>query len=162
MLFSHLWKSGYGLTIQKESPNLPFRCLDVICSVISKLRLFLDIWVMDQQKSRSWLLRTNFSLSSSPPRSTSEFRRSHKMAKLQFMVFQKYCSEKSEMHYWYIIHDIKEISEKILKFQQCVPSQSPTNLSICCHLVYQCLCTEKKITQFKWKFVKTLPIIYLY
>ena len=83
-------------------------------------------------------------------------------AKLQFMVFQKYCSEKSEMHYWYIIHDIKEISEKILKFQQCVLSQSPTNLSICCHLVYQCLCTEKKITQFKWKFMKTLPIIHLY
>ena len=38
-------------------------------------------------------------------------------AKLQFMVFQKYCSDKSEMHYWSIIHDIKDISEKILKFQ---------------------------------------------
>ena len=75
------------------------------------------------------------------------------------MVFQKYCSEKSEMHYWYIIHDIKEISEKILKFQQCVPSQSPTNHPICCHLVYHCLCTEKKISQFKWNFDKTLPII---
>ena len=80
-------------------------------------------------------------------------------AKLQFMVFQKYCSEKSEMHYWYIIHNKKEISVKILKFQQCVPSQSPTNHPIWCHLVYQCLCTKKKITQFKWKFVKTLPII---
>ena len=67
-------------------------------------------------------------------------------AKLQFMVFQKYCSEKSEMHYWYIIHDIKEISEKILKFQQCVPSQSPTNHPNYCHLIYQCLCTQKKIT----------------
>ena len=33
-------------------------------------------------------------------------------AKLQFMVFQKFVSEKSEMNYWFIIHDIKEISEK--------------------------------------------------
>ena len=79
-------------------------------------------------------------------------------AKLQFMVFQKYCSEKSEMHYWYITHDIKEISEKILKFQQCVPSQNPTNHPICCNLVFQCLCTEKKIQKFQWKFVKTLLI----
>ena len=60
------------------------------------------------------------------------------------MVFQKFVSEKSEIHYWSITHDIKEISEKILKFQRCVPSQSPTNLPICCHLVYQCFCTEKK------------------
>ena len=80
-------------------------------------------------------------------------------AKLQFMVFQKYCSEKSEIHYWYIRHNMIEISEKILKFQQCVPSQSPTNHPICCHLVYHCLCTEKKISQFKWNFDKTLPII---
>ena len=78
------WLRTYLLTnLQKKSPNLPFRCLDVISSVISKLRLFLDIWVMDQQKSRSWLLRTNFSLSSSPPRSTSpcQFRRSHKITR---------------------------------------------------------------------------------
>ena len=75
------------------------------------------------------------------------------------MVFQKYISEKSEIHYWYIRHNMIEISEKILKFQQCVPSQSPTNHPICCHLVYHCLCTEKKISQFKWNFDKTLPII---
>ena len=63
------------------------------------------------------------------------------------------------MHYWYIRYNMIEISEKILKFQQCVPSQSPTNHPICCHLVYHCLCTEKKISQFKWNFDKTLPII---
>ena len=78
------------------------------------------------------------------------------------MVFQKYCSEKSEIHYWYIRHNMIEISEKILKFQQCVPSQSPTNHPICCHLVYHCLCTEKKISQFKWNFDKTLPIISIF
>ena len=33
-------------------------------------------------------------------------------AKLQFMVFQKFVSEKTEMNYWFIIHDIKEISEE--------------------------------------------------
>ena len=73
-------------------------------------------------------------------------------AKLQFMVFQKFVSEKSEMNYWFIIHDTKEISEKILKFQRCVPSQSPTNHPIHRTLVYQCLRTEKKTGHFKWKF----------
>ena len=68
------------------------------------------------------------------------------------MVFQKFVSEKSEMNYWFIIHDTKEISEKILKFQRCVPSQSPTNHPIHRTLVYQCLRTEKKTGHFKWKF----------
>ena len=88
----------------------------------------------------------------------NSMRTTFQKAKLQFMVFQKYCSEKSEIHYWYIRHNMIEISEKILKFQQCVPSQSPTNHPICCHLVYQCLCTKKKIQMFQWKFVKTLLI----
>ena len=79
-------------------------------------------------------------------------------AKIQFIVFQKFVSEESEIRYWYIIHDMKEISEIILRFQQWSPSQAPTNHPFCRLLVYQCLRTKKKITHFKFKH--QYPIVY--
>ena len=34
------------------------------------------------------------------------------LAKIQFIVFQKFCSEKSEMYFWYIIHEIMGFQKK--------------------------------------------------
>ena len=49
-------------------------------------------------------------------------------AKIQFIVFQKFCSEKSEMNFWYIIHEIMGFQKKSEKSAMCTvpkPHQPP-------------------------------------
>ena len=50
------------------------------------------------------------------------------VAKIQFIVFQKFCSEKSEMNFWYIIHEIMGFQKKSEKSAMCTvpkPHQPP-------------------------------------
>ena len=54
------------------------------------------------------------------------------------MVFGKYYDEKSAAICW-------KISIDMMRFQQIVPSQSPTNHPICFTLIYQLFRTKKKI-----------------
>ena len=52
-------------------------------------------------------------------------------AKLQLIVFQKLFSEKSEINYWFIIYDKKEISEKYWNFSNAFcPKAPPTTLVV--------------------------------
>ena len=46
-------------------------------------------------------------------------------AKLQLIVFQKLFSEKSEINYWFIIYDKKEISEKYWNFSNAHRPKAP-------------------------------------